>query len=89
MQKIYINGRFLSQKTTGVQRYATEILCALDDILEELNIKEFSFELVAPFNAENISLRNIKMSKQNLKLRLNLKKAVERQPSYSCHKNFF
>jgi len=30
---IYINGRFLSQRTTGVQRYATELVMALDRIL--------------------------------------------------------
>lgn len=28
--KIYVNGRFLDQKTTGVQRYAMELLRALD-----------------------------------------------------------
>jgi glycosyltransferase involved in cell wall biosynthesis len=30
-----INGRFLTQRMTGVQRYAYEIVCALDDILAE------------------------------------------------------
>lgn len=33
--KIYINGRFLSQRVTGVQRYAREIVTALDKILQE------------------------------------------------------
>src|SRR5271156_1627804 len=28
-----INGRFLSQRMTGVQRYASEIVAALDDLL--------------------------------------------------------
>ena len=32
MQKVIINGRFLSQKVTGVQRYAIEILKELDKI---------------------------------------------------------
>lgn len=31
----FINGRFLTQKTTGVQRYAREIVLALDALLEE------------------------------------------------------
>jgi hypothetical protein len=30
-----INGRFLTQHMTGVQRYAQEIVAALDDILSE------------------------------------------------------
>jgi glycosyltransferase involved in cell wall biosynthesis len=30
-----INGRFLTQRVTGVQRYASEIVSALDDILSE------------------------------------------------------
>ena len=33
MRPIYINGRFLSQATTGVQRYATEIVKALDTLV--------------------------------------------------------
>jgi glycosyltransferase involved in cell wall biosynthesis len=32
---VVINGRFLTQKTTGVQRYAREITGAIDDILHE------------------------------------------------------
>jgi hypothetical protein len=31
--KIYINGRFLTQPITGVQRYAHEMLRALDVLL--------------------------------------------------------
>lgn len=33
--KIYINGRFLSQRVTGVQRYAREIVIALDKLLQD------------------------------------------------------
>jgi Glycosyltransferase len=33
-QTIFINGRFLTQPTTGVQRFALELLTALDSILE-------------------------------------------------------
>ncbi|RUY68367.1 glycosyltransferase family 1 protein, partial [Mesorhizobium sp. M7A.F.Ca.CA.001.05.1.1] len=32
-----INGRFLSQPTTGVQRYAREVVRALDTLLAEQN----------------------------------------------------
>jgi glycosyltransferase involved in cell wall biosynthesis len=32
-QRVYINGRFLAQRTTGVQRYAIETLYALDELL--------------------------------------------------------
>lgn len=34
-RKIYVNGRFLTQPITGVQRYARETLNALDKILKE------------------------------------------------------
>lgn len=32
--KIYINGRFLTQNLTGVQRYAWEMVKAIDEIIE-------------------------------------------------------
>ena len=41
--KIFINGKFLCQKITGAQRYATEIVKALDNFVEE-NI----FYIIAP-----------------------------------------
>ena len=31
---IFINGRFLTQRTTGVQRYALETLRALDALMD-------------------------------------------------------
>ena len=33
--KIYINGRFLTQRITGVQRYALEITRALDSLISD------------------------------------------------------
>ena len=33
--KLYINGRFLTQRITGVQRYAIEIVKCLDELLDE------------------------------------------------------
>ena len=42
-----INGRFLTQRTTGVQRYAREICAAIDERDGDL-----SFELLTPSAAE-------------------------------------
>ncbi len=35
---VYINGRFLSQRLTGIQRFAYEICCALQQIGVEYTI---------------------------------------------------
>jgi glycosyltransferase involved in cell wall biosynthesis len=45
-----INGRFLTQKVTGVQRYAHEILAALDAHLDERHplARDLSLELLVP-----------------------------------------
>jgi glycosyltransferase involved in cell wall biosynthesis len=45
-----INGRFLTQRVTGVQRYANEIVAALDNILaqDEDSARRLSIRLVAP-----------------------------------------
>ena len=50
MKPIYINGRFLSQKLTGVQRYGQEILSALDRLLGSLDLSAGATEwiLVVP-----------------------------------------
>ena len=56
--KIVINGRFLSQKLTGVQRYALEIVKSLD---KQLNNSNLLFELALPTGTETIeNLTNIK-----------------------------
>lgn len=34
MLPVYINGRFLTQRLSGVQRYAREIVCAMDELLD-------------------------------------------------------
>lgn len=56
--KVYINGRFLSQNITGVQRFALEIVKAIDKYLETtLNKKEnVDFVIIAP-NDANISMK--------------------------------
>lgn len=63
--KIYINGRFLSQKLTGVQRYAHEIVKAFDKLLKEEKIDpSYSFSLLAPPDASiDIFLENISVKK--------------------------
>uniref|UniRef100_UPI003FF08306 hypothetical protein n=1 Tax=Megamonas funiformis TaxID=437897 RepID=UPI003FF08306 len=60
MKRIYINGRFLSQKITGVQRYAEEITKSLDNLLNEK--KEYEYIILVPKNViRNLSLKNIKI----------------------------
>jgi glycosyltransferase involved in cell wall biosynthesis len=39
MERIFINGRFLTQRQTGVQRYALETLIALDALLSEAPVQ--------------------------------------------------
>jgi len=50
MKQVIINGRFLTQHISGVQRYAREIVRAFDDMLESGDplISRFRFELLAP-----------------------------------------
>lgn len=60
--EIVINARFLSQSTTGVQRYAIELVKELDRLIGkgEVNSDRFEFILLAPRNVvTEISLKNI------------------------------
>lgn len=52
-RKVYINGRFLTQNISGVQRYAIEMVKSLDKLYEEQSITsdEMEIEIVAPKNA--------------------------------------
>lgn len=54
-QPIFINGRFLAQSVTGVQRYAREVVLALDDLLEagEIDRDRYAFVLVSPVGASD------------------------------------
>lgn len=63
MKKIYINGRFLTQNITGVQRYAIEIVKALDKYLNDNKLNdEYKFEIVCPKNIkQNLNLKNIEI----------------------------
>ena len=48
--KVFINGRFLTQTTTGVQRYARELVRTIGELVGSQHpyIRDFSFELLAP-----------------------------------------
>jgi glycosyltransferase involved in cell wall biosynthesis len=48
--KIYLNGRFLTQSITGVQRYAHEVIKALDELVAEgsIDASGHSFTLLVP-----------------------------------------
>ncbi|QGG49997.1 glycosyltransferase family 4 protein [Lysinibacillus pakistanensis] len=59
---IYINGRFMTQTITGVQRYAIEVIRSLDWLLSkgDINGKQYKFIILAPQNTKyNLNLNNI------------------------------
>ena len=66
-KRIYINGRFLQQQTTGVQRYGRELLKAWDRMLarDEIDASDVTFEVLAPRGPidpprlERISIRQV------------------------------
>lgn len=59
MKKIIINGRFLIHKTTGVERYAREIIAELDEIVDK-----DKYELAVPRNIDRVPVyKNIKVVK--------------------------
>src|SRR5690606_36849951 len=49
---IFINGRFLSQITTGVQRYALEVLKALEQLVSESSGHGVEITVLMPKNAK-------------------------------------
>ena len=57
--KLYINGRFLTQRITGVQRYAIEIVKHMDDLVDE---KDEVTILVPP--EQQVNFLNLKKIKQ-------------------------
>lgn len=66
MMRTYINGRFLTQSLTGVQRYAIEIVKALDSLIsfdENIN-KRFKFIILAPRDADrDLNLKNMSIKR--------------------------
>lgn len=73
--KIYINGRFLTQSITGVQRFAREIVKELDNQLEGMDL---IVEIILPKNSnlresyKNISIRQVGNFKGHLWEQLDL-----------------
>jgi glycosyltransferase involved in cell wall biosynthesis len=63
VKTIYINGRFLTQNITGVQRYAHEIIKALDHLIEDQKIDDldYQFILLSPQKSliHSLALKNI------------------------------
>jgi glycosyltransferase involved in cell wall biosynthesis len=68
MTRVVLNGRFLAQKGTGVQRYARETLLALDSLLgvspENFStpLASITLELCVPADAVPVSLRHIQVT---------------------------
>ena len=52
----FINGRFLSQRVTGVQRYAREVVRGLDQLLinQTLDPGQVSIEVLVPQDVEDL-----------------------------------
>ena len=62
MRQWTINGRFLSQPVTGTQRYAHEVVRALDALLAtDPTLTGLDVELLLPPNADPIPLRAIRV----------------------------
>jgi glycosyltransferase involved in cell wall biosynthesis len=58
--RIAINGRFLTQRASGVQRFAMETISAIDTLLDgEYAALKGRIELVAPRKARDFPLKNI------------------------------
>jgi len=60
MDTIYINGRFLTQDITGVQRYAVEMLSALDRIFDTLPDRRVKLVCLTPDVELNIQISRSK-----------------------------
>ena len=53
--QVFFNSRFLTQSVTGVQRYAMELIKALDKLIDvgEIDRGKFSFVLIGPKNTKH------------------------------------
>jgi glycosyltransferase involved in cell wall biosynthesis len=62
VKKIFINGKFLSQRITGTQRYAREILDQFDLLLSSQETRDISIEVLVPRSAGSIpNYRNLRV----------------------------
>lgn len=84
--KIIVNGKFLAQRITGVQRFAREILSELDKICSDLDI-----ELAVPMDVDNLPhYNNIKIVqvgrfKGNLWEQISFPRYVKKQKGISLN----
>ena len=61
---VYLNGRFLSQPLTGVQRVASELISSLDRLVGDRTADSIRFELLTPRDANRtLKLDNIPQRK--------------------------
>ena len=66
--KLYINGRFLTQSISGVQRYAYEFIKTVDERISQKDplLSEYHIEILAPRNinqAYEVNFKNIVLHK--------------------------
>lgn len=65
--RIAINGRFLTQRASGVQRFAAEAVKAIDALLDtDYTALKGVVELIAPRKARDFPLRNIPLRRAGL-----------------------
>ena len=65
---IVVNGRFLTQPTVGVQRFAYEVIKAVDDLLDsgEYAALDGRIEILAPRSARDLRLRHIRLRRRGI-----------------------
>lgn len=66
--KIYINGRFLTQRITGVQRYALEMTKAIDEIISnDTYLQSNEYVIITPQNIlYSLELKNIRVMRKGI-----------------------
>ena len=62
MTRVVLNGRFLAQPHTGVQRYARETVLALDALMAQQGAG-LELVLAVPADANELALRHIQVRK--------------------------
>jgi glycosyltransferase involved in cell wall biosynthesis len=62
MHKLYINGRFLTQRLTGVQRFAAEVTKAIDLLLQDSAWDDWDVRVLVPHDSiEHLRLKKAKI----------------------------
>lgn len=80
--KLYINGRFLTQRVTGVQRYAIEVVKCLDEILDdkdEVTILIPPEQQITFLKLKRIKQKTIGKYKGHIWIQLSLPRYVKQQ----------